>query len=71
MKLVLGALWIAGGLTTGWLPPLLPPEAASLPWYVLSVGGVVRESWPDISLTHLWFLYYLACVSGFSWSLGQ
>jgi len=64
MKFVLGSLWMIGGRKTGWLAQALPLEVASLPWYVLGIGGIVRESWPDISLTHLWFLYYLACVSG-------
>jgi glucans biosynthesis protein C len=64
MKLALSALWIAGGRKTGWLTAALPPEIASLPWYVLSVGAVLQESWPAISLTHLWFLYYLTCVAG-------
>lgn len=64
MKFVLASLWMIGGRKTGWLAQALPPELASLPWYVLGIGGIVRESWPDISLTHLWFLYYLACVSG-------
>lgn len=64
MKFLLGSLWMIGGRKTGWLVQALPPEVASLPWYVLGIGGIVREAWPDISLTHLWFLYYLACVSG-------
>jgi glucans biosynthesis protein C len=64
MKLALGAVWIAGGLRTGWLAQVLPQEAATLPWYALGLGLLARERWPDTSLTHLWFLYYLAWISG-------
>src|SRR5262249_35904066 len=60
MKLLLSSAWIGGGLKTGWLE--LPPEVAKLPIWRLAVGGLGMESWPKISLTHLWFLYYLACV---------
>jgi glucans biosynthesis protein C len=64
MKLALSAIWIAGGRKTGWLTAVLPPDTASLPWYALSLGALMRESWPDIGLTHLWFLYYLTCITG-------
>src|SRR4030095_1795928 len=62
MKLLLASGWVTGGLKTGWLK--LPPEAASLPIWRLSLGGLGMESWPNINLTHLWFLYYLSCISG-------
>src|SRR5262249_47216842 len=62
MKLLLGCAWVTGGLKTGWLK--LPPEVASLPVWRLSFGGLGLESWPNINLTHLWFLYYLSCISG-------
>jgi hypothetical protein len=29
----------------------------------LALYAPFRESWPQINLTHLWFLYYLACVT--------
>jgi peptidoglycan/LPS O-acetylase OafA/YrhL len=61
MKFALTSVWIAGGRQTGWLK--LPPEVASKPWWQLSLGGLARESWPDIQLTHLWFLYYLSIIS--------
>ncbi len=57
MKFVLGALWIAGGRTTGWLE--LPPLIDSLPWYTLALGSAVLET----RLTHLWFLYYLFWIT--------
>ena len=57
MKFVLGALWIAGGRTTGWLE--LPPLIDSLPWYALALGSAVLET----RLTHLWFLYYLFWIT--------
>src|SRR5215510_7418128 len=61
MKLLLSSAWIIGGLKTGWLK--LPPEVAKLPIWRLAIGGLGMESWPRINLTHLWFLYYLACVT--------
>src|SRR5262245_20897484 len=62
MKLLLISVWVSGGLKTGWLK--LSPEVAKLPVWQLNIGGLGRESWPKINLTHLWFLYYLACISG-------
>jgi peptidoglycan/LPS O-acetylase OafA/YrhL len=64
MKLALGAVWIAGGLRTGWLAQVLPQEAATPAWHMLGLELLARERWPDTSLTHLWFLYYLAWISG-------
>jgi peptidoglycan/LPS O-acetylase OafA/YrhL len=61
MKFVLAALWITGGRQTGWLK--LPPAVASLSWFELSLGSFAMETWPAVALTHLWFLYYLACLS--------
>lgn len=61
MKLLLSSAWISGGFKTGWLK--LPPEVAKLPIWQLAMGGLGRESWPNINLTHLWFLYCLACVT--------
>jgi peptidoglycan/LPS O-acetylase OafA/YrhL len=73
MKLAVTALWIAGGLHTGWLK--LPPEAASQPWWRLALGGLRLESWPNIQLTHLWFLYYLTIITALflatRWVLGR
>src|SRR5215471_17909726 len=62
MKLLLSSEWITGGLKTGWLK--LPPAVAQLPLWQLSIGGLRMESWSSINLTHLWFLYYLASISG-------
>src|SRR5262245_33663292 len=61
MKLLLSSAWIIGGLKTGWLK--LPPEVAKLPIWRLAIGGLGMESWPRINLTHLWFLYCLACAT--------
>lgn len=61
MKVVLSACWVAGGLHTGSIQ--LPPEVASLPLWRLALGGPAQETWPRINLTHLWFLYYLVCVT--------
>ncbi len=62
MKLALAALWIAGGRATGWLT--LPPEYAQRPWYELALGSLWIEKFPDVVLTHLWFLYYLSILTG-------
>lgn len=59
MKLALAWLWIWGGKRSGWLQ--LPPEAASLPNWQLSLGSLFSE--PEFDLTHLWFLY---CLTGIS-----
>jgi hypothetical protein len=61
MKLLLSACWVIGGLHTGALQ--LPPESATLPWWQLALDKVTHESWPAINLTHLWFLYTLACIT--------
>lgn len=61
MKLLLGACWLAGNRITGGLH--LPPEIAAQPLWQLTLGGLTSESWPRINLTHLWFLYYLVCVT--------
>jgi peptidoglycan/LPS O-acetylase OafA/YrhL len=61
MKLLLTALWIAGGQRTGWFE--WPADARSHSVLQLSVDILRRESWSDMALTHLWFLYYLACIS--------
>ncbi|PTY07160.1 hypothetical protein DB347_07560 [Opitutaceae bacterium EW11] len=61
MKIVLAAIWITGGRLTGWLK--LPPEAAGLPTWKLALGAQGLEHWPNINLTHLWFLYYLMCIT--------
>jgi peptidoglycan/LPS O-acetylase OafA/YrhL len=61
MKLMLDSLWIIGGTRTGWLQ--LSPDAASLPTWRLALGDSMGERWPEIGLTHLWFLYYLLLVT--------
>ncbi len=58
MKFALTALWMIGGLRTGWLPPSSEPHA----WLGLTTQALRLEVWPAIVLTHLWFLYYLACI---------
>jgi glucan biosynthesis protein C len=62
MKFLLGAIWIMGGRKTGWLK--LPPEMASRSWMEIGLAGLKFESWSSFNLTHLWFLYYLACITG-------
>lgn len=61
MKLLLNGLWIIGGRHAGWLEP--SPEAAAMPWWAVAFEGARGERWPDIGLTHLWFLYYLLLVT--------
>lgn len=61
MKFALASLWVAGGLHTGWLK--LPPEVASQPQWKLALGGMGLKKWPNIQLTHLWFLYYLSIIT--------
>jgi peptidoglycan/LPS O-acetylase OafA/YrhL len=58
MKVALTAIWIWGGLKTGWLP--MPGATV---WQIVP-GALKEEVWPGINLTHLWFLYYLAWISG-------
>ena len=58
MKLALTAIWIWGGLRTGWL------QAPGAPVWPMILGALRQEPWPGISLTHLWFLYYLSIISG-------
>jgi peptidoglycan/LPS O-acetylase OafA/YrhL len=61
MKLLLDALWIIGGRQTGWLE--LSPAAAAMPTWTLALSDSIDERWPEIGLTHLWFLYYLLLVT--------
>lgn len=61
MKLMLNGLWIIGGRYTGWLE--LSPEAAAMPWWALALRNAMSDRWPEIGLTHLWFLYYLLLVT--------
>jgi peptidoglycan/LPS O-acetylase OafA/YrhL len=63
MKFLLSGAWMIGGRDTGWLQ--LPPEVSHLAWWQLALGGLTMESWPAISLTHLWFLYYLILITAF------
>lgn len=61
MKLMLNGLWIIGGRYTGWLEP--SPESAAKPWWTLALRSAMNDRWPEIGLTHLWFLYYLLLVT--------
>lgn len=54
-------IWIDGGLKTGWLQ--LPPEVAALPLWRIALGGLQMKPWYEMSLGHLWFLWYLAWIS--------
>jgi peptidoglycan/LPS O-acetylase OafA/YrhL len=60
-KFLLQALWIRGGLETGWL--VLPPQDESRSLLNLTLAGLRLERWPNLNLTHLWFLYTLFCLS--------
>jgi len=62
MKLLISMPWIEGGFRSGWLT--LPPEVAALPLWRLAWEGLKLESPGTLNLTHLWFLYYLAWLSG-------
>lgn len=62
MAFLFSMIWIEGGLKTGWLQ--LPAEIAALPLWRIAHGGMQLGPWYDISLGHLWFLYYLAWISG-------
>ena len=61
MKLLVSIPWISGGLKTGWMQ--LPPGAASSNLLQLAIGGFGQESWPNINMGHLWFLYYMIWIS--------
>lgn len=62
MKFLLASLWIIAGRKTGWL--VLPPEFAATPWWKMALGAIASERLPSMQLTHLWFLYYLAAITG-------
>jgi len=62
MKLLLTALWFAGGRETGWFR--VPPQIASRSSIELAGWSVFHESWHGFILTHLWFLYYLGWITG-------
>jgi hypothetical protein len=58
MKVALTAIWIWGGLRTGWV------QAPGAEVWPMVMGALRQEPWPGINLTHLWFLYYLSWISG-------
>jgi glucan biosynthesis protein C len=60
MKFALASLWIVGGQATGWLPP--EPGTPAHPWNAVAMEWLAAETWPDIALTHLWFLYVLGII---------
>lgn len=62
MKYLCAAIWIWGGIHTGWLK--LPPEVAALPIWRIAWESTWTERGDRFALTHLWFLYYLAWVLG-------
>ena len=72
MKFVLTTLWMLGGRRTGWL--VLPPEIAAKPAWQMALGTLSSERASNLQLTHLWFLYYLACVTvlflALRWAVG-
>jgi peptidoglycan/LPS O-acetylase OafA/YrhL len=61
MKLLVSIPWISGGLKTGWMK--MPSDAANIDLTRLAIDGFFLETWPNINLVHLWFLYYLAWIS--------
>lgn len=61
MKYALETIWIAGGRQSGWLQ--LRSEMFKTPSYRLALASIGKETWPNIHLTHLWFLYYLSCIT--------
>ncbi len=61
MKFTLHSLWIVGGHHTGRLKS--QSGTAAKPWYELATASITSETWPNIGLTHLWFLYVLACLT--------
>lgn len=63
LKLLNSLPWISGGLKTGWLE--LPAGVENVPVFDLAVGNFALERFPEINLGHLWFLYYLAWITGF------
>ncbi len=69
VKFALSALWVLGGWHVRTLN--LPPEVLAQPWWQLGLGGPLSERWPSINLTHLWFLYYLVCITGLFVALHQ
>lgn len=62
IKLVVTAIWIDGGVLSGWIQ--FPPELASMPLWDITVWAIKREAWPAIPTAHLWFLYYLLLITG-------
>ncbi len=62
MTFLVTMIWIDGGLATGWLK--LPPGIAALPLWRIALGGMLLAPWYEMSLGHLWFLWYLAWISG-------
>lgn len=61
MTLLASMIWIKGGLQTGWLK--LPPEIAAQPVWQIAWDHLHSKPWHTLSLGHLWFLWYLACIS--------
>jgi RNA polymerase sigma factor (sigma-70 family) len=51
-KFLLASLWMSV-----W------PNAPRLPWYQLGLQALQSETFPHLTLTHLWFLYILALIS--------
>ncbi len=64
MKLVLAVMWTWGGRRTGWLT-----DADESTWRS-AVDTVVSADLPDVTITHLWFLYYLSIISAY-WALAR
>ena len=60
MKLLVAVPWNSGLLKTGWMK--MPSDAANIDLTRLSIDQFVLETWPNIDMVHLWFLYYLAWI---------
>jgi glucan biosynthesis protein C len=61
IKYAITWLWIRGGLQSGTLE--LPAEAAGYPPSVVAIGALLNDSWPNVRIGHLWFLYYLILMT--------
>jgi glucan biosynthesis protein C len=60
MKLLVAVPWNSGLLKTGWMK--MPSDAANIDLTRLAIDQFVLETWPNIDMVHLWFLYYLAWI---------
>lgn len=61
MKLLIAVPWNSGLLKTGWMK--MPSGAANIDLTRMAIDQFLLETWPNIDMVHLWFLYYLASIS--------